>query len=201
MRKRVTLSPVFWQLSRSFEWTNDQLSCCSLNELEILARMLGIAFSGSKQRRIERLMTTLAVRRELATWCDMQDIQHHIVLDLQIKDLCARYSRARLVSLCKAVDLPAYLNKYALVTALLNWRNTCRERGADFTRHFQAEIQRVKHQRPKQLLFDPTLRGASNSLTHTLTLSPRQQQKSLASRSPESVQLSLTISLINRDER
>ena len=111
------------QLYRNFDhqgWNDYDMQKLFLGELEFLARIMGIPFSGTREKRITRLLSNRIVRKELAPFKDNP------------QDVVDAFDRRRLHWMCVQTNLWKSGNKYALATVLLNWRNRCRHEGSQY---------------------------------------------------------------------
>lgn len=150
----LRITPRWQKLYRSNprDWQREDLECCTATELEALCKLLGIAHSGTKAQQIERMLKSLSVRVELSSWpnADPHDWQ---LTNAVVAELEKRYKRARLVELAKQVGSVHYLNKRAIITGLLSWREGCRQRGQEFDRAYRATLKMLPKQ-AKQLTMD-----------------------------------------------
>lgn len=148
------ITPRWQKLYRSNprDWQREDLESCTNPELEGLCKLLGIAHTGTKAQRITRMLNSLVVRVELASWpnVDSQDWQlnNTIVAELQ-----KRYKRARLVELAKQSGSIHWLNKHGIITGLLAWREGCRQRGQEFDQAYRAALKMLPKQ-AKQLTME-----------------------------------------------
>lgn len=111
------------QLYQDFDhqqWTQYDLETLPLVELEFLCRLMGIAHSGTKEKRIVRILSTRIVRKDLSKFQDDPDA------------VVASFSRDRLRWMCEQNHLWKSGNKRALAVCLLNWRNRCRAEGSKY---------------------------------------------------------------------
>jgi hypothetical protein len=116
-------------------WNDFDLSKLPSRELEFLSRIMGIAHSGTKEKRIVRLLSCRIVRKELSRFADDPG------------EVEPAFKRERLKWMCQQAGLWRSGNKRALATVLLNWRNRCRLEGQIY---LQACINETKAQ-PIQL--------------------------------------------------
>lgn len=134
----MKLMSVTWQKlyrAPSTDWTAAVLEPCSLDELEALSRLMGVAHSGTKPQRIERLLRMAAVRAELGEWGEPHG--DHAASHALAAELEKRYTRKRLMELAKQAGVFYSINKRGLVLGLLQWRDACRRRGREFNRQLQ----------------------------------------------------------------
>lgn len=125
-------------LYRNFDhegWNDYDLQKLTLAELEFLARVMGVAFSGTKEKRIVRLLSCRIVRKELSRFKDNPS------------EVAQAFKRERLKWMCVQGNLWRSGNKIQLATVLLNWRNRCRHDGS---RYLEACIASTR-ERPIQL--------------------------------------------------
>ena len=103
------------------------LQSLEMKHLEAFSRLLGIHWSGDKEKRIERLYSAIRMRLKLA----------------QVKEpdeLVKNHKRTELSELAKSVGVIHYVSKYAIAVSLLNWRNKCRQNGQKFKMEMTEEI-------------------------------------------------------------
>jgi hypothetical protein len=118
-------------------WNDYDLDKLPARELEFLSRMMGIPHSGTKERRIVRLLSCRIVRKELSPFQDDPDAVVQV------------FKLERLKWMCKQAQLWRSGPKRSLATVLLNWRNRCRHEGA---KYLEACIAETKS-KPVQLSF------------------------------------------------
>lgn len=115
------------------EITRGDLRILSGAQREAFARLLGIPYSGDKDKRVERIFNALRVRRFLT---ESDDPNHYAV----------KYKRRELVKLTKLTGSFVGSTKYSLAVGLQNWRTKCRRDGEKFFEEMRTEIRK----RPKQ---------------------------------------------------
>ncbi len=124
------------------DWTAESLADASLDELEALSRLMGIAHSGTKTQRISRLLMAAHVRTVLASWGEADTHE-------QVHALAARLmpvlTGKELSALCRWADLPHYTTKRAMIILLLNWRNECRRKGQRFNQELKTAPCTLQH--------------------------------------------------------
>lgn len=111
----------------------EDLQRLELKHLEAFARLLGIYWSGSKERRIERISHAVKMRTLLAKVNEPDE-------------LVSGYKRRELVTFSKGLGLFYSTSKYALSVGLIGWRNKCRKEGQKFLTEIKGEIAKY----PKQ---------------------------------------------------
>ena len=85
-------------------------------ELEMLCFVMAIPYSGTKNKRIDRIMAAWVLRTGLKDFNSPQEI----------KDA---FKGRELKEMCKTARLWRGGNKYSKSASLLNWRNECRKKG------------------------------------------------------------------------
>jgi hypothetical protein len=108
-----------------------------LRELQILAKLLGCPYYGTRETLIVRLLAQSELRFKLARFTDNPD------------EMGSSYRRESLRDMCREAGIWRPGNKRALSAGLLNWRDRCRARGQAFL----AEMQSLGKDRPQQLTF------------------------------------------------
>lgn len=116
------------------EITRGDLKKLSLKQLEVYARLLGVPYSGERNKRADRLFEALTVRHFLAQSDDPQFY-------------ATRYSVRTLKDHIKRTGGFVPPNRYAMAVGLLNWRNKCRREGAKFYKEVKEELAK----QPKQI--------------------------------------------------
>jgi hypothetical protein len=115
-------------------WTHAQLAELRAVELEVLCRLLGVPYSGTKPQRIARLLDLADLRTTLASY-------------ERPGQMTPFFRRASLLAMAKRAHIYLGGNKYGLAAGLLNWRNECRQRG----QQYHAELQAARARQPRQL--------------------------------------------------
>jgi hypothetical protein len=121
----------------SESWAESALATLSLQELQVLAKLLSCPFSGVKHSVIVRLLTHSQLRFKLAPFTD------------DPLPLANAYRRESLRAMCKKAGMWRSGNKRQLAASLLSWRNQCRLNG----QRFLAEMHAHAAARPRQLSF------------------------------------------------
>lgn len=129
----MKLTSLLWQQlykSNPATWTEALLSPCTLDELEGLSRLLGVAFSGSREQRIERILIAASLRVELSGWGEYEGnpVRAHGLAD----QVAPRYTRKALITLAKRAGVYHGVSKRGIVIGLLQWRDGCRKKGQEF---------------------------------------------------------------------
>lgn len=108
------------------------MSPCTLDELSALCRLLGIPHSGTKDKRVARLLDLISLRQELAGWgeYDGDNRKAHVIAE----EVMSRYTRPQLVGMAKRSKVFYSTTKRGIVIALLQWRSACRRQGQEFNR-------------------------------------------------------------------
>jgi hypothetical protein len=101
-------------------WNDFDMLKLPLSDLEFLSRMMGIPHSGTKEKRIVRLLSCRIVRKALAHFGD------------DPADVVPAFKRERLKWMCQQANLWKSGNKYGLSVVLLRWRNQCRLDGSEY---------------------------------------------------------------------
>ncbi|MCL4296244.1 MAG: hypothetical protein KJ077_10970 [Anaerolineae bacterium] len=134
----LKLTSTHWQQlykSNPATWTKETLTLCSLDELEGLARLLGIPYSGSRDERIERILNAVSLRVELAGWGEYEGSSVHA--HELATEIITRYSKKELVVLARRAGVYYGVPKRGIVVGLLQWRDACRRRGQEFDTHLR----------------------------------------------------------------
>ena len=133
-------SPRWQQLYRSkpTDWNAAMLAPCTLDELEALCRMMGIAHSGTRIERIARLLDMTNLRVELATWGEFQGVAQnaHVIAS----EIATRYRKPALTALARRAGLFISTTKVGLIIGLLQWRDSCRRNGAEFNEEIRRAL-------------------------------------------------------------
>jgi len=111
------------------------LEPCTLDELEALCRLMGVAHSGTKAVRIARLLDMAALRIELAEWGEYRVddfMESHKEAHKIAEEVTARYKRKELIAMAKRAKTFYSIPKHGIVIGLLQWRERCRMQGQRF---------------------------------------------------------------------
>ena len=169
----------WWRLyvSRPADWNAATLRDCTAEELEALCRLLGIAYSGTRDERCARLLDMAALRGELATWGEFQGVAQNA--HSLASAIATRYRKPALVALARRAGLFVSTSKVGLIIGLLQWRDSCRRRGTAFN----DEIRRALASQPakQQALFLSTQKGADGSLLRCTGIAEATEGESVAS--------------------
>jgi hypothetical protein len=128
---------------RDERYTSENLALLTADELAALCQVMGIPHTGSKQRKVERIMTARGVRLLLARyqpddggeWSATQTHRgrqiHHTSTPTtrMVQRLADDYSGRDLHDLCRKIGAYPAPTKYGKAAALIQWRNECRVRG------------------------------------------------------------------------
>lgn len=101
-------------------WNEWDLQKLPLADLRFLCHCAGIAYSGTKEKVIVRLLASRICRIELSKFAD------------DPAPVAEAFSRDRLRWMCMQNNLWKSGNKKALAACLLMWRNRCRLEGQKF---------------------------------------------------------------------
>ena len=148
----LNLTRLNWQTlyrSKPATWNYDMLNQATLDELQGLSQLLGIAYSGTKEQRITRLLQSASVRVELSTWPDTAG--DHALTQALINELSSRYKCKRLKELATLAGTIHYGNKRMMITGLLRWRAQTRQNGQQWNNQYKAAI---KAQSRTQLIME-----------------------------------------------
>ena len=88
----------------------------TLKELMALCWIMAIPYSGTKLKKIERIVNIWALRKALKDFKTPQE-------------LIAAFKAKELKEMCRTAKLWLGGNKYSKSASLLNWRNTARKKG------------------------------------------------------------------------
>jgi hypothetical protein len=99
----------------------------------VVCRLCGIGHSGTKWAMATRILDTVAVRLELATWGELRHDTHESAaaheLALFIEQ---RYKKPQLKALARRCGTFESTTKRGLIIGLLQWRAEKRRRGQEF---------------------------------------------------------------------
>ena len=103
---------------------------------------MGIPHSGTRFEQVDRLLDMASIRVELATWGEFQGVaaNAHALSD----EITPRYKRPALYALAKRAGLFTSTTKRGLVIGLLQWRDTCRRRGAAFDEELRRATKQLR---------------------------------------------------------
>ena len=114
------------------DWSRESLLPCSVTELDILAKLLGIPAGSTKQDRVTKLLNAAEVRVLLAPYGEDKD-------DRTIPAALASAFKAKeLHDLCVRIHGWIAPNKFGRAIVLLNWRNKCRHDGQRYLDELKA---------------------------------------------------------------
>jgi hypothetical protein len=130
MQSKVILAKCLHTPPWNWEWEN--FNYLTNEELEGLCLIMGIPYSGTKIKKIERLKTASNVRHFLHN----QSLESLQLLPKKV-----------LVENAKKAGTPSYLNKYGIAAALMNWRSECQRKGKEIVR----QSREYAKTQPKQL--------------------------------------------------
>lgn len=142
----LNLTRLNWQAlyrSRPATWNYAMLNQATLDELQALSQLLGIAYSGTKEQRITRLLQSASVRVELSTWPDTAG--DHELTQALINELTKRYTGKRLKELAQMAGTIHYGNKRMMINGLLRWRAQTRQNGQQWNKQYKATIKAQSH--------------------------------------------------------
>lgn len=111
------------ELYRNFDhsgWNEDDLATLPGKELVFLAKNLGLAHSGTKEKLIVRILSCRIVRARLAPFTD------------DPSPVAEKFKRESLRWMCEQANLWKSGNKIQLAAVLLRWRNQCRKAGQKY---------------------------------------------------------------------
>ncbi|MBX0329113.1 hypothetical protein K2Z83_15655 [Oscillochloris sp. ZM17-4] len=113
------------------EWRRDQLDHLTAEDLAALCQLFGVAFSGTKPQRAERLWQARHLRLVLAGYASDR---------AGVEALAGSYRAHELLALCRAAGVYAGPTKYARAAALLKWRDECRRKGQEALRTARSAV-------------------------------------------------------------
>lgn len=122
----------------SWEWSEEQLNILPGKFLSALCQAMGISYSGTKAKCIERLKNCANVRRILKDYTSADDIQ----------GLADSMKGSELKALCKSVRAFAGSTKYAMAASLIQWKLNTSRKGQE---NYQNALELLKQQRQQQL--------------------------------------------------
>ncbi len=99
---------------------------------------MGIASSGNKQSKVQRLLDAAELRGLLS------EVQ-------QPEELTRRYKLRELRALARRAKSYAWGNKYGVAVSLINWRNECRRIGQQFLDEAKRIAREEAETKPSQL--------------------------------------------------
>ncbi|MUH00083.1 hypothetical protein F7734_50550 [Scytonema sp. UIC 10036] len=126
----------------SWEWSDAQLNILPGKYLSALCQVMGIPYSGTKAKCLERLKNAARVRQILKDYMSGDDIQA----------LADSMKGAELKQLCKSVRTFAGSTKYAMAASLIQWKLTSSRKGQE---NYLNAISYLKEQRNKVVTFKP----------------------------------------------
>lgn len=112
----------------SWEWQLEELEALSCHFLDALSLLMGVPKSGTKARKISRLMGIAEVRGKLK---DFADFTTHEEGTKVAQEVAERFKGKELKSLCKKAGVYAPNTKYGMGAALLGWRKSSTRRGME----------------------------------------------------------------------
>jgi hypothetical protein len=160
------------------DWTRDQLRNLNNNELVHICRLLGIATSGAKEKKIQRILNSAAVRTEISNWT----VEGRA-------ELVKTHTQAQLKQLAKLAGTMHYGSKIQMITALIIWRDRSRSEGQAYTDEYKAAI-KADAGRPKQKQLDG-FSDAQGSYTTVYTQWNSKTQRNITKAAQEAQQLEL----------
>lgn len=128
----------FIRRTRPRDWTRELLESMSHKQVELLAKLLGTWYSGTKQSIVTNLLEHGALREKLTDY-DWPDGDHEAEVR-EVQRLAAAYKGHELRLLCKVARVYAPGTKYGMAASLLGWRNLCRSNGQRVIEQLDAEI-------------------------------------------------------------
>jgi len=99
------------------EISDDTLAVMDGRELEAGCMLLGIPKSGTVEEKRERISAAWALRQYLKNWSETSDARQVIA---------KAHTGKHLKELCQRWGLYAGGSKFAMVSAIIGWRNQCR---------------------------------------------------------------------------
>lgn len=112
----------------SWEWQVEELEALNCHCLEALSLLMGVAKSGTKVKKIKRLMDVAEVRSRLKDFVNPDSQEESVEV---AKELASKFKGAELKALCKKAGVYAPSTKYGMGASLLNWRKACNRRGTE----------------------------------------------------------------------
>jgi hypothetical protein len=110
----------------AWEWQLRELQALNGACLEALSVIMGIAKSGTKSRKIERLWAVTQVRGAIKDFANPQS--HDEVVEIALL-VAGRFKGKELKALCKKAKVFAPSTKYGMAASLLGWRRNCNSNG------------------------------------------------------------------------
>jgi hypothetical protein len=118
----------------SWEWSDEQFNALTGKLLSALCQVMGIPYSGTKGKCIERLKACANARRILKDYTSVDDIQA----------LADSMKGKELKQLCKSVKTYAGSTKYAMAASLIQWKLTSSRKGQE---NYQKAVDYLQQQR------------------------------------------------------
>jgi hypothetical protein len=103
----------------------------TLKELQALCLVMAIPYSGTKSKRIDRIMSIWALRQALKDFNTPQEI-------------ATAFKAVELKEMCRTARLWLGGNKYSKSANLLNWRNECRAKGQRRIDEAQEQVRKMR---------------------------------------------------------
>jgi hypothetical protein len=107
---------------RAWEWQVKELQALNGACLEALAVIMGVAKSGTKAQKVERLWAVAEVRGAMQDFDNPQS--HEAVVEIA-EEMGKKFLGRELKALCKKAKIFTPSTKYGMAAALLNWRKAC----------------------------------------------------------------------------
>ena len=118
-------------------WSAAQLAHLTGDELEYLCRLMAIPHSGAKAARVARLLDAADLRTILAPYTHPEQ-------------MTPIFTRRTLAALARRAGLWNGGTKWGLASALLGWRDRCRQRGAEFHAEVTQAARALRASQPHQ---------------------------------------------------
>ena len=118
----------------AWEWEVSELEALSGTYLEALSMLMGVPKSGTKARKIERLLAVASVREKLKDFANPETQEDAQSL---AQEVASSFKGAELKALCKKAGVFAPSTKYGMSASLLNWRKACNRRGLEVAQQYR----------------------------------------------------------------
>lgn len=122
------------------DWKRDDLRNLTNTELEHISRLLGIPTSGTKDKKIKRILESVEARTLIAGW----SVEDRF-------NLVKKYTQAQLKKIAQLAGTMHYGAKIQMITSLIIWRDTSRRTGAEYTEQYKAAMKADTRPRQTQL--------------------------------------------------
>jgi hypothetical protein len=128
--------------SSAADWSAATFVCCTADELVAMCKLMGIAHSGTNQERVARLLDMASLRVEVGQWGEFQGVASNA--HALAAEVVKHYRKPQLLALARRANLFISTTKVGLVIGLLQWRDGCRMRGAEFDEQLRSSTKQLR---------------------------------------------------------